>query len=84
MIDIFISRPTEIATQYEKSYMAFDKFLASKKIKRRRLGRGDYSLKAPLKAVIDLMEQCKGAIILGYPHHEVLFSLKKGKYNICR
>ncbi len=82
MIDIFISRPSVVAAKYEKSYMAFDKFLASQKIKRRRLGEGDYSLKAPLKAVIDLMKQCKGAIVLGYPHHEVIFSLKKGRENV--
>lgn len=82
MSNIFISRPTVIGAKYEKSYMAFDKYLKSKKIKPKRLGETDYSNKAPLKAVIDLMKQCKGAIILGYPHHEVTFSLKKGRENV--
>jgi hypothetical protein len=82
MMDIFISRPTEIATKYETSYKAFDRFLVSKKIKRRRLGESDYSNKAPLKAVIDLMRQCKGAIILGYPQHEVTYSLTKGRKKV--
>lgn len=82
MIDIFISRPTVIETKYEKSYVALEKFLTSTKIKIRRLGGNDYSLKAPLKAVMNLMKQCKGAIILGYPHREVTYSLKKGRANI--
>ena len=62
--------------------MAFNKYLKSKKIKPRRLGETDYSNKAPLKAVIDLMKQCKGAIVLGYPQHEVNYSLTKGRKNV--
>jgi hypothetical protein len=82
MIDIFISRPTIIGEEYEKPYKAFEKYLKTKKIMPRRLGGDDYSLKTPLKAVINLMKQCKGAIILGYPYHEVTYSLKKGKEKI--
>ena len=82
MIDIFVSRPTVIDKQYEKSYAAFEKFLTSKKINIRRLGGNDYSLKAPLKAVMNLMTQCKGAIVLGYPYHEVTYFLKKGRTTI--
>lgn len=82
MIDIFISRPTIININYEKPYNAFEKYLKTQKITPRRIGRGDYSLKAPLKAVIDLMKQCKGAIILGYPLYEVTYCLNKGKEKI--
>lgn len=78
MTDIFISRPTVLGNGYEKSYKAFERFFKSEGFSPRRLGKSDYSLKAPLVAVMKLMEQCKGAIILGYPHHEVLYSLTKG------
>ncbi|HDZ38472.1 MAG TPA: hypothetical protein ENH62_09340 [Marinobacter sp.] len=78
MADIFISRPTVIDDGYEKPYRAFEKFIKSEGISPRRIGKSDYSLKAPLVAVMKLMEQCKGAIILGYPHHEVVYCLTKG------
>lgn len=78
MTGIFISRPTVIGNGYENPYSAFEIFLRSEGFLPRRLGKSDYSLKAPLKAVIDLMDKCKGAIILGYPYHEVTYSLKKG------
>ena len=79
MIDIFISRPTIIDNGYEKPYRAFEKFFKSEGFSPTRLGRSDYSLKAPLRAVIDLMDKCKGAIILGYPHQVITYSLKKGE-----
>lgn len=75
---IFISRPTVIGNGYEKPYRAFERFLKSEGFSPRRLGESDYSLKAPLMSVIDLIDQCKGAIILGYPQREVIYSLKKG------
>ncbi len=78
MTDIFISRPTVLGNGYEKPYKAFERFFKSEGFSPRRLGKSDYSLKAPLVAVMKLMEQCKGAIILGYPHHEVVYSLTKG------
>ncbi len=78
MADIFISRPTVIETGYEKPYRAFERFFKSEGFSPRRLGKGDFSMKAPLVAVIELMEQCKGAIILGYPHREVVYSMTKG------
>ena len=33
----------------------------------RTLGSSDYPSKAPLDEVIEIMDECKGAIILGYP-----------------
>lgn len=77
MIDIFISRPTLISTKYEPPYSAFEAFLKKKGIKSRRLGGSDYSRKAPLFAIMELIEDCKGAIILGYPQYEVHNASKK-------
>ena len=77
MIDIFISRPTLISTKYESSYSDFEIFLEKKGIKSRRLGSSDYSRKAPLVAVMKIIEDCKGAIIMGYPQYEVHNASKK-------
>jgi len=77
MIDIFISRPSIISTKYESSYVSFEDFLKTKGIILRRLGSSDYSRKAPLVAVMEIIEDCKGAIILGYPQYEVHKKFKK-------
>src|SRR5665648_331674 len=77
MIDVFISRPTILPTKYQQSYSKFETFLNQVGIKSRRLGSSDYSRKPPLIAVMDIIEDCKGAIILGYPQHEVHNTSKK-------
>ena len=77
MTDIFISRPTKISAKYESSYSKFEMFLKEKGIKSRRLGSSDYSRKASLIAVMDIIEDCKGAIILGYPQFEFHNTSKK-------
>ena len=43
----------------------------------RRLGKTDYSVQSPLAAVIDLMDRCEDAIVLGYPYHETSYSMTK-------
>ncbi len=78
MPDIFVSRPTVVGDKYEVPYKTFEKFFNAQGFSPRRLGQSDYSLQAPLKAVIGLMNQCKGALILGYPYHEVTYTLAKG------
>lgn len=77
-IDIFISRPTTIARRYEQHYESFKRYLSHKGYRLRRLGGDDYTMDASLKAVISLMKQCKGAIILGYPQYEVSSVVTKG------
>ena len=77
MTNIFISRPTIISTKYESPYSDFEEFLTKLRIKPRRLGGGDYSRKPPLVAVMDLIEDCKGAIVLGYPQYEFHNTSKK-------
>jgi hypothetical protein len=67
---IFISRPTKLDKCFESAYLAFEKALIRKNITPIRLGASNYSLEAPLKAVIKLMKGCSGAIILGYPKYE--------------
>ena len=69
-MNVFVSRPTVVGADYERAYEGFHAQLVSDGYTLRRLGGGDHSKKAPLRAVIDLINECCGAIILGYPQLE--------------
>lgn len=74
MVDVFLSRPTWVANEFKEGQRAFLNFLDTLGFKPHTLGSTDYPSSSPLDAVIDLIEICEGAIILGYPQIEV----KKG------
>lgn len=69
-MNIFISRPTLVRPEFESPYTAFRDYLLAEGFVLRRLGGGDFSKKPPLRAVIDLISECCGAIVLGYPQIE--------------
>lgn len=66
-MDIFISRPNWVAEAYSRGLEIFLTRLTDLGFKPRTLGTTDYPTKAPLDGVIEIMSQCKGAVILGYP-----------------
>lgn len=67
MLNIFVSRPTWVSSEFRKGLDNFLKFIEGHGFKPRTLGVEDYPTKAPLDEIIRLMEDCVGAIILGYP-----------------
>lgn len=67
-VHVFVSRPTTVDPSFEKQYVAFERFLRGRGLLLQRLGRENYSRKAPLIAVRDILHACAGAIVLGYPH----------------
>lgn len=77
MIDIFLSRPIWLSQEFKRGFDNFLKFLETHELKPRTIGAGDYPNEAPLDEVISLMNQCKGAIILGYPQIKVEKGLLK-------
>jgi hypothetical protein len=77
MINIFLSRPTTLPSQFEKAHGDFHAFLEEEGLVARRLGSTDYSIDAPLKAIIRIMDECKGAIILGYPQIEIFQHVRR-------
>lgn len=77
MINIFISRPTWIAEEFKEGLTGFLSFLDTHDITPRTLGSTDYPTESPLDEVITIMDDCKGAIILGYPQIYVLSSVIK-------
>ncbi len=67
MIDVFVSRPTWVAPEFEPGLKGFLARLRDLEMQPRTIGATDYPTRAPLDEVIRLLEQCKGAVILGYP-----------------
>lgn len=68
---IFVSRPTWVSSEYETGLDTFLKSLVHMGLTPRTLGSSDYPSKAPLDEVIEIMDECQGAIILGYPQVQI-------------
>ena len=77
MADIFVSRPTDLADEFEAAHVEFEAFLRTNTFETKTLGRNVYSLESPLDAVINLMKSCSGAVILGYPQR--IFTTRMAK-----
>jgi hypothetical protein len=82
VIDIFVSRPTWVADEFKEGLNGFLSFLDSHDIKPRTLGSTDYPTDSPLDEVINIMDECKGVIILGYPQIYLASGKIKGRENI--
>jgi hypothetical protein len=63
--DIFVSRPTAINDLQSRFCNNLETALRVRGLKIRSLGTTDYSNKAPLAAVRELLNDCEGVIILG-------------------
>ncbi len=66
-MDIFVSRPTWVGDEYARGLEVFLTRLADLEFQPRTLGTTDYPTKSPLDEVINILKQCQGAVILGYP-----------------
>ena len=78
-INIFISRPNWVDEPYKKGLDIFLTRLTDLGFQPRTLGTTDYPTKAPLDGVIEIMKECKGAVILGYPQISINSGSIKGK-----
>lgn len=77
-MNIFLSRPTWIPPEFESGIKTFLTQLENLGLIPRTLGVSDYPNKAPLDEVIDILKDCKGAIILGIPQIEIRAGSIKG------
>lgn len=64
---IFVSRPTWVSPEFDEGLEVFLTSIKNMGLTPRTLGSTDYPSKAPLDEVIEIMDECTGAIILGYP-----------------
>ncbi len=78
MINIFCSRPTWVAEEFREGLSGFLAFLGTHDLKPRTIGSTDYPTESPLVEVIRLMDECEGAVILGYPQIYVIKGNIKG------
>src|SRR5687767_6169556 len=66
-MNVFVSRPTVVAPEYRDGMEGFLRVLTTMDLNPRTIGTTDYPSRSPLDEVIGLMDQCVGAVILGYP-----------------
>ena len=71
MKNIFLSRPNWVSPEYQDGLDNFLNLLKSHGLSPRTIGTTDYPSKSPMDAVIDLLHECEGAIILGYPQIDI-------------
>jgi hypothetical protein len=71
MKNVFISRPTWVAPEFEKGLEGFMALIKSHELLPRTLGVSDHPTDSPLDEVISILDECVGAIILGYPQIEI-------------
>lgn len=67
MTSIFLSVLTKVPDEYKDGYKNFLNLLKLQNLEPRTLGTTDFANKTPLDEVIELMYQCEGTIILGFP-----------------
>jgi hypothetical protein len=67
MIDVFMSRPTWVDASFEGGLNGFLTRLKDLGMRACTLGTSEYPTEAPLDEVINLLDRCRGAVILGYP-----------------
>jgi len=79
MTNVFVSRPTWLAPEFKAGHDGFIELLGTLGLRPRTLGTTDYPSRAPLDEVIELVNQCQGAIILGYPQITVSAGTVKDK-----
>lgn len=79
LINVFVSRPTWVDKKFDDGLTVFINRIEDLGLKARTIGITDQPTKAPLDEVLNLLNECRGAVILGYPQIE--FSSGKIKGN---
>ncbi len=70
-MNVFVSRPTWLHESFRQGLDVFLTRLNDLDLIPHTLGATDYPTKAPLDEVIQLLDKCRGAVILGYPQIEI-------------
>ena len=78
MLEVFVSRPNWLAPEFVQGLNTFYTYLKVLGVNPRTLGVSDYPSGSPLDEVIGLVDECAGAIILGYPQIVVQTGAIKG------
>jgi hypothetical protein len=66
-ISVFVSRPNSLDENQDLTMKRIDELLEARGLRARTIGKTDFPNVSPMKAVEQLMRQCSGAVILGFP-----------------
>lgn len=76
-IDIFVSRPNSLDGYQEITMQKIEDVLGARGMRVRTIGKTDFPNVSPMKAVEQLMRQCSGAVILGFPQTNIQRGISK-------
>jgi hypothetical protein len=68
---VFVSKPTVMTPAQEAAYKGICDLLEDRGYTARSLGSTDFSNSAPLRAILRIMDECDGAMVLGFRQVEV-------------
>jgi len=63
---VFVSKPTIMTASQESAYRGICDLLSDRGYEGRSLGSTDFSNSGPLRAILRIMDECDGAIVLGF------------------
>jgi hypothetical protein len=69
MVNIFISHPTPHNESQKKFLFLIETFLKENDLNPTNLGKNNWSSRAPLQPIKEIMANCKAAIIIGLERH---------------
>jgi hypothetical protein len=69
-IPVFVSCPTKLSIEQNKSRQVVLDLLEKYKFQPRALGRSDYPNKAALREVVAIARHCAGAVIMGFVQYQ--------------
>ena len=78
MRKIFVSRPTRVLPEHNLGLSKLSEILRQYGLDPRTIGVTDRATRTPLQEVIQLMNQCCGAVVLGVPQIEVRSGTVRG------
>jgi hypothetical protein len=76
--NVFISKPSTLNPEQAKFWKQMHDLLANRNLVPHTLGESDFSNTAPMNAVVNLMRQCQGVIIIGFRQTFVETGVSKG------
>ncbi|WP_429844364.1 hypothetical protein [Brevibacillus sp. FIR094] len=75
--NIFVSRPNALDNNQKSTVLTIQNLLETRGMCSRTIGATDFPNVSPMKAVEQLMRQCSGAVILGFPQMIVQKGISK-------
>ena len=67
MVDVFLSMPTWLPKEFESGRKGFLRTLSNIGLTHHTIGSTDHPIEGSFDAVMRVMSECEGAVILGYP-----------------